>query len=93
MSLAAWSSAAGATVDIAARIEGIDFGCAAHSVSVTLGQPVIVAWTCTNGGSYTCTTSTGVVLGQTPPSLTVECGNPTLPPEGLLLFDSFEPWL
>jgi hypothetical protein len=91
--LAIWSSGAAATVDIQARIEGIDFSCPAHSVSVTLGQPVIVAWTCTNGGQYTCTTATGVVLGNSPPSLTVECGDPTLPPEGLLLLDSFEPWL
>jgi hypothetical protein len=91
--LALWSSGAAATVDIAARIDGIDFSCAAHSVSVTLGQPVIVAWTCTNGGQYTCATQTGVVLGNTPPSLTVECGDPTLPPAGLLLLDSFEPWL
>lgn len=91
--LALWSSGAAATVDIAARIDGIDFNCAAHSVSVTLGQPVIVAWTCTNGGPYTCTTNTGVVVGNNPPSLTVECGDPTLPPAGLLLLDSFEPWL
>ncbi len=91
--IALWSSVASATIDIQARIAGVDFRCPAHSVSVAVGQPVLVAWTCTNGGQYTCATTTGAVIITGPPGITVECGEVTLPPQGLLLLDSFEPWL
>jgi hypothetical protein len=91
--LALWSTGAAATIEIQARIEGVDFGCPAHSISLSLGQPVTIAWTCAHGASYACTTSTGVVLSDGPPRLSFDCGNATLPPPGLLLLDSFEPWL